>query len=412
MSKKRVLIGVGLLIAAGSAVGLGLSRRSRGERPVAVECEPVARREIRQTVSATGRIQPKTEVKISADVSAKITRLYVEEGQWVEQGAPLVELERERYLAGLESAEASLRVAEASARVPEQGLIKAEQDLTRVRDLHRAGLETQAALDAALAAYESEKARARAANDQVEQTRASVKQTRDELSKTRIFAPMSGTVSRLNKEVGEIALGSQFQADVILVLSNLNGMEALLDVGENDIVSVTLGDVATIEVDALPGVEFKGRVTEIANSAKINGQGTTDQNTAFEIKVAIDEPGLKLRPGMTATAEVLTEEHADVLGVPIQSVAVRTLEQLGGDAGKWKPDKSGLVELVFLVEGGTALARQVRTGIQSDTHIEILEGLTEGANVVVGSYRAISRDLQDGSAITVQAPGAPATRAS
>jgi HlyD family secretion protein len=195
-------------------------------------------------------------------------------------------------------------------------------------------------------------------------------------------------------------------------------MEALVDVDENDIVQLALGDEAAIEVDALPGASFKGTVTEIASSAKIAGQGTTDQKTEFEVKVAILDPGSQLRPGMTASADIVTEVRDSALGVPIQSVAVRTLEQLGaadkgagkaatapatppGNPAAFTPDKDGFVQVVFVIDNGVAHAKQVKTGIQSDTHIELLEGVAAAEQVVTGSYRAISRDLKEGAKVKV-----------
>lgn len=420
--KKWWLAGVALvLLAAAGAAALKFSRR--GPEGVAVETEPVETRTIVQKVSATGRIQPSTKVNISADVSAKITKLAVREGDLVEKGTFLLELDSERYIALLESAQASLRVGQANAQVIKENLAKTEKDLARTRELFAQDLETQAVLDAAAAAYESEKARLRSATDQIEQARAALKQAQDDLSKTRIYAPISGTISRLNKEVGEIALGSQFQADVILELSNLAGMEALVDVDENDVVLLSLGDPAVIEVDALPGETLAGEVTEIASSAKITGSGTSDQKAEFEVKIAVRDANSRLRPGMTATADVTTETRDGVLGVPIQAVAVRTPEQLKSgvgvpatkgepvaaaqpakpsEDGPWKVDKDGFVQIVFVVEDGKARAKQVRTGIQSDSHIEISEGLAPGDQVVVGSYRAISKDLTDGAAVRLE----------
>jgi len=403
--KKRIilLLLLGVVIAGG--VTVGFSFRREGPKGIVVESETAGRTEIVQTVTATGRIQPKTQVNISADVSAKITRLNVEEGQRVEKGTLLIELDRERYLAVVESSQASLRMAQSNADVTRENQTKAEQDYQRAKNLHAEGLETQAQLDAARALSKAEKARNAASLDQVEQARANLKQLQDDLSKTRIYAPMSGTISQLNKEVGEIALGSQFQEDVILVVSNLAGMEAEIKVDENDIVSVAIGDAATIEVDALPDVVLHGEVTEIANTASIEGSGTTDQKTEFIVKVAIAEPGSALRPGMTATADIVTDVRDDAVGVPIQAVAVRTVEQLGGhdDEDRWNPDSDGFVELVFVVNDGKVEARQVTTGIQSETHIEISEGLSEGETIVIGNYRAISRDLEDGSEIIVEA---------
>ena len=421
MSKKKILwIAGGIVVLA--AVGVALGARNGRKGQIRVQIEPIAARRVVQTVTATGRIQPVTQVNISADVSAKITRLEVEEGDWVEKGKFLLELDRERYLAEVESAEANLRAAQSQAKAVAETLVKAEKDLERSRSLFEQKLEPQAALDAAVASAEAERARHRSSVDQAEQSRAALKQARDALSKTSIYAPMSGTVSKLNKEVGEIALGSQFQEDVILELSNLTGMEALVDVDENDIVQLALGDEATIEVDALPGTTFKGEVTEIASSAKTSAQGTAEQKTEFEVKIAITEPGAQLRPGMTASADVVTEVRESVPAVPIQSVAVRTPEQLGAQEGKggndgddgddagnaaaeaapaFTPDKEGFVQVVFVVTDGVAKARQVKTGIQSDTHIELLEGPAAGEQVVIGSYRAISRDLRDGSKVVV-----------
>ena len=409
MTKKRVLLGLVVVVVVGVVVVTALGR-SRGDDGLPVEVAAVDRSTVVQTVTATGKIQPMVQVNISADVSAKITRLGVDEGDWVEKGALLVELDRERYVAEVESQEANLSAAQAQANLARENMVKAQKDYERSRQLFDRNLESQASLDSMYASAEVEKARYQSTQDQAEQARAAVRQARDALSKTTIYSPMAGTISMLNKEVGEIALGSQFQEDVIMVVSNLQGMEALVDVDENDIVLVSVGDEATIEVDALPDVKFKGEVTEIANSAKISGQGSSDQKTEFEVKIAVLDPGTRLRPGMTASAEVVTEVRENCLGVPIQSVTVRTTEQLGvgKQAGekesgtpRFLPDDEGFVEVVWVVESDKASARQVKTGIQSDTHIEILEGLDESEQVVVGSYRAISRDLQDGAAVVI-----------
>jgi HlyD family secretion protein len=402
--KKKLLIGLPIIVVL-VAAGLTLATRDGGVEGIEVEFEKVDRRQVVQTVNATGKIQPMIQVNISADVSAKITRLEIEEGEWVEQGTLLVELDRERYLASVESAQANLSAAQANANLARENMIKAEKDFVRTKELFDRNLESQAVLDTVYAAAEVEKARYQSVLDQGGQARAALRQARDDLAKTTIYAPMSGTVSRLNKEIGEIALGSQFQEDVILEISNLEGMEALVDIDENDIVSVSIGDEAEIEVDALPDVMLKGLVTEIANSAKSSGAGTTDEKTEFEVKVAIIDPVPELRPGMTASAEIVTEVCDDCLSVPIQSVAVRTLDQLGaelaeeGEESRFAPDSEGFVEIVWVVADGRAHARQVKTGIQSETHIEVQEGLGDDDEVVIGNYRAISRDLQDGTMV-------------
>ena len=421
--KKFLIILVIVLVLAGGALWF-FKFKDRGPEGVEVEVAPVATMTIIETVEATGRIQPKMQVNISADVSAKIIRLEVDEGDWVEKADLLLQLDRKSYLANVESSQAALRSQLANADVAAQNRNKAIKDFERAQALFDQKLETQAQLDAAYAAAEAQKAGHEAALNRVAQARAVLKQARDEMSKTTIYAPMSGTISQLNKELGEIALGSQFQEDVILVISNLSGMEALVDVDENDIVSVAIGDLASIEVDALPDVILEGVVTEIANTAKISAQSSADQKTEFQVKIAITEPNDDLRPGMTASAEIVTETLESVLAIPIQSVAVRTPEQLerkeseeaaeakeadGADGDKpadsqaeFEPDKDGFVEIVWLVENGKAVARQVETGIQGETHIEISEGLAEGDQVVIGNFRAISKDLENGSAVVIK----------
>ena len=406
MNKKYLWIGGGTVLAIAAVVAIVISMR--GEELEEVQTASVERQKIIQKVNATGRIQPKTQIKISADVSAKITRLGVEEGDWVEEGQFLVELDRERYLAQVESAEANVRSAQAEAKLVRENMIKTSKEYDRSSELVRRGLESQSVLDTQQAAYQVEIARHESALDKVEQARAALKQAEVALSKTTIFSPMTGTISDLRKEQGEIAIGSQFQEDVILVVSDLTEMEAQVNVDENDIVSVVIGQEAEIEVDALFNQTLIGRVYEIANTANVDEGGTTDQKTEFEVKVAIIDPVSSLRPGMTASADIFTQTKERALSIPIQSVAVRTLDQLAlegesrEDAEKmYTADRDGFVEIVFCIEGETAVAKQVTTGIQSDELIEILSGLGEGEVVVIGSYRAISKDLVNGAEVTV-----------
>jgi HlyD family secretion protein len=394
-------------VVLGSVAAI-LAMRAREEKLPEVETARVERKSIVQKVSATGRIQPKTQVKISADVSAKITRLAVKEGQWVEAGTLLVELDRERYVASVESAEASVRSAKANANLVRQNMNKTEKEYTRSKELLSRNLESQSAFDAVQAAYQVEVARYASVQDQVAQAEAALKQARDDLAKTTIYAPMAGTISDLRREQGEIAIGSQFQEDVIMVISDLSQMEAQVNVDENDIVSVAIGQETEIEADALLGKTLKGVVYEIANSANVDAQGTSSQKTEFEVKISILDPVEDLRPGMTATAEIFTKRNPNALSVPIQSVAVRTVDQLTREgeelddaAAEFTADKDGFVEIVFCIEDGKAVAREVHTGIQSDDLIEILEGLTEGEEIVTGSYRAISKDLVNGAPVAI-----------
>ncbi len=447
MSRKKIIIGICFLVVVVAAVVM-MNMNNKKSTAITVETAKVERKNIIQTVNSNGRIQPVTQVKISADVSAKIMRLGLKEGEWVENGDFLVELDNERYLAAVESAEASVNSAKANAKLARENMLKAEKDYKRMRELFARKLESQANLDAFDAAYKVEKARYESALEIVQQARAGLKQNQDALSKTTIYAPMSGTISTLNKELGEIALGSQFQEDVIMIISNLAGMEALVDVDENDIVSIAIGDSAKIEVDAIPEMIFRGEVTEIASSAKVSGQGSTEQKTDFEVKVGITgiykktdageitvsnghaskgdlripahDPLADLRPGMSASTDIMVEAHDNTLVIPLQSVAVRTVEQLKKHAAgaesdsqdhedsnmsteeKYHPDKDGFVEIVFVIRDNKAWAVPVKTGIQSDTHIEILEGLQESDEVVTGNYRAISKDLQNNTEVTIK----------
>ena len=425
MSKKKKIIIGSIIILIIAVMIIVISQKNKGDLGITVQTAKVEKQKIIETVTATGRIQPKTKVKISADVAAKITSLNIKEGDWVEKGQLLVQLDRERYQAAKESAVANLKASQSNASLARENMLKAEKDYIRTKELFDKTLETQANLDQTYAADKADKARYNSSLQQVEQAKAILKQAQDDLSKTSIYAPMAGTISKLNKEVGEIALGSQFQEDVIMIVSNLAGMEALVNVDENDVVSVTVGDSAKIEVDAFPDKIFTGIVSEIASSASITGTGTTDQKTEFEVKISIINAGKQLRPGMTASSDIITEVREDVLGVPIQCVTIRTPAQLKKKGSKAKdksatsdstiadsttkseyvPDKDGFVQVVFIIEDKKAIAKQVKTGIQSETHIEIIEGINEGEKIVTGNYRAISQTLQNNSQVVLENEG-------
>jgi HlyD family secretion protein len=405
--KRRTLLviaGIVVLIA----VVTGMALKGRGGKVPVVQTAKVSRQKIVQRVSATGKIQPKTQVEISADVSGKIEKLPVVEGQWVNKGALLVGLARERYLAAVESAVAAVSAAEANATLVSENKTRTENEYKRSKQMVATGLESQSSFEAKQAEYQVEVARYKSTMDQVAQSRAALKQARDDLSKTTIYAPMSGTISALNKELGEIALGSQFQKDVILTVADLSAMEAQVNVDENDIMSIALGQEAEIEVYALPGEPLKGVVSEIGSSAVSQGTGTTDQKTEFEIKISILNPPKTLRPGMTASANITTKVNDNALSVPLQAVAARSVDQLAMKGQKrkdaesaYKADKDGFVEVVFCVEKGKAVAKQVKTGIQGEDLIEVNDGLKEGDEIVTGSYRAISKDLNNGAVVNV-----------
>lgn len=403
--KKRniIIIAVAVVIALGAG-GFAMMH-GKDDKTLEVEVTPVKRAKIVQKVNGTGKIQPNTEVKISSDVSSKIIRLTVKEGDHVEAGQLLVELDRQKLLASVSSLEASVRAAQANAKLAQDNRDQAERVLKRARELVGRKLQAQSELDAAETAYQVENSRATSAVNQVAQMVGQLRQAQEDLNKTSIYSPISGTVADLNKEAGEIAIGSQFQEDVIMVIAQLGSMEAVVNVDENDINSIKLGQSAEIEVDAVLGETITGKVSEIASSANVAPAGQATQKTEFEVKIAITSDTAKLRPGMTASADIVTATEDKAVSVPIQSVTVRTPDQLGKDGKNYKPGKDGFVELVFVVKDGKAYAKQVTTGIQSADLIELKSGAAEGEQVVSGSYRAISRDLGNDMAVKIGKPG-------
>jgi len=415
LSKKKKIIGIAAVVVVIAIVVLNVVRKN-GQHELTVQTDTAGKQNIVETVTATGKIEPRTQVKISADVAAKITHLPVKEGDWVERGDLLVRLDSERYAASLEQAQAALRSAQANANLAKETFMKTEKDFQRTVQLFEQKLESQAMYDQVYAAVQIEKARYQSTLEMVDQAQASVKQAKDNLSKTIIYAPMAGTISALYKEVGEIALGSQFQEDVIMIVSDLSVMEALVDIDENDVVKINVHDSATVDIDAFPDTTFHGVVREIASSANISSLGTTQQKTEFQIKLTITDAMSELRPGMTASADIVVETRDSTLCVPIQCVTVRTPDQLkagpraGGKAAeadsisqpRYTPDRDGFVPVVFVFRDDIARAVQVKTGIQSETHIEIVSGLSEGDQIITGNYRAISQTLTDSVPVTVQ----------
>lgn len=404
MQLKTKIVTAIIILAIVAAVTLHLTKQEE-TTGVEVEVAKVELATIVQRVNATGKIQPKTQVNISADVSAKINRLEVKEGEWVEKGQFLVELDRERYVASLESQEANVRSAQAQAKLVNENLKQTKRVLDRAKELVEKKLDSQSVLDSAEAAYQVEVARYESSLDTVEQAKGVLKQNQDALSKTTIYAPMSGTISKLNKELGEIAIGSQFQEDVIMVIANLNQMEALVKVDENDIVAIQLGQDAAIEVDALMGEKIVGQVTEIASSAVDQQPGNNNQKTEFEVTISITSDVKQLRPGMTASADIVTAIRDQAISVPLQSVTVRTADQLKTDGRTYTAGDDGFVEVVFVVSGDKVQANQVTTGIQGEALIEIVEGVKAGETIVTGSYRAISRELANNSRVSVKEQG-------
>ncbi len=394
MSKRKkglLFLGLFLLIAVMAAVTL--KRDNTGTVDVSVE---VAKRgDITRTVSGSGYVQSAVDVDISARIPAEIVTIHVREGDSVKQGQLLADLDRTRYEAALEQTESQLLSARADFK-------KANADFKRTQDLFNKNLTSQADLDAAEAHLLS-------SESAVRQMEALLRQTKDDLSKTRLLSPMNGTVIKRYKEVGEIVTGSQFQADPILNVADLSRMEVLTEIDENDVVFVTVGDECRIEVDAIQDTILPGRVSEIAHMATTRGRGTQEQVTNFEVKTAVIEGHAKLRPGMSATIDIATETRSDVLYLPIQCVTARAAKKdsAAASSSTLPPSASGegktdMQEVVFVVEGDTVRMAKVETGISNDTSIEIISGVREDEKVVSGNYRALSSQLQAGSRVKVK----------
>jgi HlyD family secretion protein len=377
---------------------------------ITVQTEKVLRRTLTQIVTATGKIQPEVQVKINAEVSGEIIELPVREGQRVRKGQILVRIKPDAYQAQYESAQASLEMANASLR-------KAEADYKRASELFTKKLISDSEMDIANANYLN----AKAAYDQAN---AALKQAHDTFSKTTIKAPMTGVISQLISELGERVSGSTFtQGTEIMTVADLATMEARVDVGENDVVMVSKGDTARIEVDSYPDRKFLGLVSQIANTAKSRGLGTQDEVTNFEVRIRIDSPeDVDFRPGMSMSADIETETKANVLTVPIQSVTVRAPkiekenEKKDGeaqfDAGKKKKEEDKLEEVVFTVKDGIAKTIPVKRGISNETYVEVIADGLEGQEVVSGPFKAINRDLVVDSKVKVDNKNTKQTGAS
>ncbi len=413
---RRILIiaGVVLVLVVIVVANLGVGRSG-----IDVTAEPVERGTVVSSVSASGKVYPVTEVKVSSLVSGRIARLAVREGDQVARGRLLIELDPVLYQARVDGAEAALRSQRANAEATAATLRQAEDALREQEALKERGLGAERQLQDARNSCDAARARLQAAEAQVASAEAQLDQARDDLSRTRILAPMAGTVTALNVEEGEMVLGTQMSlGTMMMAVSDLSRMEVQIDVDETDVVAVTVGQTAEVEVDAFPDRVLRGRVTEIANAGTTLGQGTQMETTNFAVKIELEVAGTGLRPGMSAAVDVITETHHEVLRVPIQAVTARRLEEVedlpavsnfleSAPAEEERVvavrEEDRWLEVVFVVDAeGKAALRPVRTGISSTTTIEILAGLEEGDQVVTGPFRVLSRTLKDGDRVDVK----------
>ncbi|WP_029035844.1 efflux RND transporter periplasmic adaptor subunit [Salinimicrobium terrae] len=379
-----------------------------------VEVTEVQRFDVIEKVSATGKIQPEVEVMLSSEVSGEIIELPIVEGQQVQKGDLLVRVNPEIYQSSLERARAGLQNIRSGLSQAEASLKEAESSYQRNQTLFEKGIISKAEWDRIVSAYEVAQASRQAAFYNVRSAEASVNEALENLGRTNIYAPMSGTISSLDAELGERVVGTQQMAGTeILRVADLSEMEVEVDVNENDIVKVSIGDSTIVEVDAYLNEEFKGVVTEISNSA--NATATADQVTNFKVKVRILEESYEyllegkpenyspFRPGMTATVDVITNRRDDVIAVPISAVVVKADTAAGNrEEINEKATSEELFETVFVKEGDEAKVRVVVTGIQDDARIEIQEGLETGEIVITGPYNTVTKVLKPGDKVEVQ----------
>ncbi|PYL00059.1 MAG: efflux RND transporter periplasmic adaptor subunit [Verrucomicrobia bacterium] len=433
-SKRRrriiVLGAIGVVLA-----GLTLAAIFRKREPViTVQTEKVTHRNITEIVVANGRIQPVLQVKISPEVSGELIELPVREGQRVNKGDLLVKIKPDTYIANVKSAEAQYMSSASGKDLAEASMKKAGLEFKRHEELFRGKLDSESTFLEFKTGYDVAKAQFESAVHQVDVARASLDRAKEELAKTTISSPLDGTVSKLNSRLGERVVGTAMMTGTeIMIVSDLNEMEARVDIGEIDVVLIKPNQKARLEVDAFRDRKFKGTVTEIANSSKDSGLGSggggggqSQEATKFEVRIRVDEKE-NFRPGMSVTAEIETRYRSNVLSVPIQSVTTRLPREPAGkgpntntvtvaentsgaamaadvyptsgtatnktDRKAGEPPKP--IEVVFLATGDQAKMVPVKRGIADDAYVEIVDGLKEGEEVVSGGYKAISRELED-----------------
>lgn len=446
---KKLLKVTGILIVLlviGGVIANMMGWMDRGEAETTVETSDAELRTITQIVSASGRIQPETEVIIRPDVSGEIIELNVHEGDFIREGDLLLRIKPDIYQARIDELRASLLSQQSRMEEARSTMLQAQSEFRKNEQLYERNLISETEYINVKTTYEARQANLKAAEYQIQSAQAQLRRAEEELQQTVIRAPRDGTISRLSVEEGERVLGNaQTAGTEMMRIARLNQMEVEVDVNENDIVNVSLDDEVDIEVDAYPNRIFEGRVTEIANSADVSGTGSAEQVTNYKVKirvttphnldsgpedyiVQINEPETPTRaespnfkPGMSGTVDIRTNTVVDVVSVPIQAVTVRDFaedkdaDNEAADADSTSGDSSSdetlrttrssqeedFRKVVFLNDNGVAKRVEVETGISDNTHIQILSGIREGDEVVTGNYRVLSRELQKGDKIKV-----------
>ena len=424
MSKKTIyiLIGGAVIIIAGLIILSKTGVIGNKDKGTEVEITQVIPTTIIETVSATGKIQPEIEVKISSEVSGEIISLNVKEGQVVKKGDLLVKINPDLYTSGYNRSVSNLSGTRANLSQADASFKESKSNYDRNKTLFEKGIISKADWDKAIASYEVAKAAKQNAYFNVQSASATVNEAKDNLGRTTIYAPADGTISMLNVELGERVLGTQQMTGTeILRVANLNNMEVEVDVNENDIVKIKVGDEANVEVDAYLKKQFKGIVTSISNSA--SSALTADQVTNFKVKVRILKESYEdllegkpdtyspFRPGMTATVDIITETRSNVLSVPISAVVIKSdtaavkeikVEDPNEEQKGAAPKSDKKFECVFVKVGDKAKIRIIKTGIQDDTNIEVMTGLKKGDVVITGPYSTVTKDLNSGDRVILK----------
>jgi HlyD family secretion protein len=395
------------------------SLRPRPQPPIAIQASTARKGPITRLVTAAGKLQAATEVKLSSNITGDLLSLAVKEGEVVKKGQVLGTIDSRRYAAQVSQQDAARASAAADLQTQRVALSQVEQELARVERLANGGNASAAEVEKARSERDAAKARADAAAGRIAQADASLREARHYYSLTTLTSPIDGVVTKREKQVGERVRGSDFSEDVILVISTLSQMEVKVEVGEQEVVFVKEGDGAEVDIDAFPERKYPAQVVEVARNATVKNQGTEGEVTTFFVRLALTEPIEGALPGMSAQSSIATDTREQAVVVPIQAVTVRPEREVAGGppaserplpqaaptpAGK-KPKREPLQKVVFVIDGGVAKIRAVETGLASETEIEIVSGLSEGEKVVEGPYRVLSRELADGKPVTEEAPG-------
>ena len=396
---KKVLIGIGIVAVLAVIVFASIRRRGddKGDK---VYAEPVAQRTVAQVVKASGELQPRIQVNISAHVVGKIERLFVEEGALISRGQPFLRLEQEAYVAQRDQLAAQLASARTTVRQAEISLADSRLKLDRAMRLQAEGIASREQLEAAQLAEKSAQLRLEEARETVHQMRAGLEKTQDDLSKTTLYAPLTGRVIALNVKEGEVVVSGTMNnpASVIATIADMAEILAEVDVDETEIVSVQVNQEVVLKVDALPGREYRGRVVEIGSSGY--NRAAQPDVTFFKVKIFLENPGPELRAKMSVRAEIKTAANESTLAVPIQAVVERAPVQEGKTPAAGAGGKDKEVKVVFTIENGKAVQRPVTTGLSDETHVELRSGAKAGEQVITGPYR-ILRDLEHGDTVQI-----------